>query len=105
MSEPLIDPVTHKSRLLAAECSTCVFRPGNLMQLRPGRLGQLIRENTGANAQGLHCYQTTYGQNPGTGLALCRGFYDRFGHLANFIRVCERIGGFTEVAPPGKETS
>jgi len=100
MQESLIDPATGKPRLLAEMCSTCVFRPGNLMRLRPGRLKDLIRQNTGPEAQGLHCHQTTYGQNPETGLALCRGFYDRFGQLANFIRVCERIGGFTEVVPP-----
>lgn len=103
MSDSLIDPVTRKPRLLAEKCSDCVFRPGNLMHLRPGRLKELIRQNTGPQAQGLHCHQTTYGQNPDTGLSLCRGFYDGYGHLANFIRVCERIGGFTEVPPPDKD--
>src|SRR6185437_6758472 len=69
MQESLIDPATGKPRLLAEMCSTCVFRPGNLMRLRPGRLKDLIRQNTGPEAQGLHCHQTTYGQNPETGLA------------------------------------
>lgn len=104
MPDSLIDPVTGRPRVLSEMCSDCVFRPGNLMNLKPGRLKDLIESNCGPDAQGLHCHQTTYGQNPETGLSLCRGFFDRFGHLANFIRVCHRIGGFTEVAPPASRT-
>lgn len=104
MNDSVIDPVTHKPRLMSEMCTTCVFRPGNLMHLRPGRLKQLIQQNTGPEAQGLHCHQTLeYGGHPGFGRAFCRGFYDQFGHLANYIRICERLGGFTEVDPPGED--
>jgi hypothetical protein len=100
----VIDPVTGKPRLLSEMCTTCVFRPGNLMKLRPGRLEELIRENTGPDAQGLHCHQTLeYGGNPDFGLAFCRGFYDGFRDLVNFFRICKRLGGFTEVNPPGED--
>lgn len=104
MNDSVIDPVTHKPRLMSEMCTTCVFRPDNPMHLRPGRLKLLIQQNTGSDAQGLHCHETlSYGAHPGFGLALCRGFYDGFGHLANLIRIFERLGGFTEVDPPGEE--
>jgi hypothetical protein len=106
-SESVIDPVTRKPRLLSDQCATCVFRHGNPMHLRPGRLKRLIQENTGPEAHGLVCHETlSYSQNPVFGPAFCRGFYDRFGHLANCIRICERLGGFTEVDPPqGKDST
>lgn len=102
--EPVIDPVTHKPRLMSEQCTTCVFRPGNLMHLSPGRLKELIGSNTGPEALGLVCHQTlSYGAHPETGAAFCRGFYDSYGHLANYIRIMERLGGFTEVDPPAPE--
>lgn len=89
-------------RLLSEQCATCVLRPGNPMDLRPGRLRQMV--NAGVQGQGITCHDTlTYGAHPDFGPALCRGFYDRFGHLTNFIRICERFGGFEEVDPPGEE--
>jgi len=103
MSDSLMDRGTGKPRLLSEQCSTCVGRPGNLMHLRPGRLKSLIRDNTG-QSMGLTCHQTLgYGASPEYGEALCRWFYDTYGHLTNGIRVMERIGGFTEVDPPSKE--
>lgn len=98
----ILHPETHKPCLLSRECDTCVFRPGNKAGLRPGRLGDLIRQNTGANATGLICHSTIAydSDHPDLQPALCRGFYDKFGHLANYIRISERIGGFTEIDPP-----
>jgi hypothetical protein len=101
--ESVIDPVTHKPRLLSKQCATCILRPGNPMHLRPGRLKDLIESNTGPEAHGLICHDTlSYSKNPDFGPAFCRGFYDQFGHLANYIRICERLGGFTEVNPPNE---
>lgn len=99
--ESVIDPVTRLPRLLNDQCASCVFRPGNLMHLRPGRLKLLIAENTGPTAHGLVCHETlSYGGHPGFTPAFCRGFYTKYGHLANYIRICERLGGFTEIDPP-----
>jgi hypothetical protein len=96
-----LDRKTGKPRLMGDMCATCVFRPGNPMDLRPGRLRQLIHENTGPDAHGLVCHETlSYGQHPELGHAFCRGFFDRFGHLSNYLRICMRFGGFTEVRPP-----
>jgi len=103
-TESCLDKVTHKPRLLSEQCSTCVGRPGNLMHLRPGRLRKLINDNIQQGAQGLVCHQTlSYGGHPEFGDAFCRWFYDTYGHLSNYLRIVERLGGFTEVAPPKDE--
>lgn len=102
MSEAVaFHPETRKPQVCAQQCSTCVFRPGNPMSLRPGRLKTLIQENTGDGKAGLLCHETlSYGQHPEIGPSFCRGFFDTFGHMANGIRVFARLGGFTEVEVP-----
>jgi hypothetical protein len=102
----LLDPVTGKLRLLSEQCSTCVGRPGNLMDLCSGRLKYLVDKNVQSDGMGLVCHQTLgYGAGTGPGYALCRWFHDAFGDQCNGIRVMQRLGGFTEVPPPGKEAS
>ena len=38
------DPESMRTRLLKRMCDTCVFRPGNPMHLRQGRLLDLVEE-------------------------------------------------------------
>ena len=90
-----------RPRLLAEQCATCIYRPGNPMHLRPGALKEITNANLGDGVRGLTCHDALpYGNRPGYGEAMCRGFYDKFGHLNNYVRVIERLGGFTEVPPP-----
>jgi len=90
-----------RPRLLTEQCSTCVFRPGNLMHLREGRLHDLVNENLRAGAA-LTCHQTlSYGEHPDFGEAVCRGFYDAVGPRSQIVRIVERLGGYDEVPPPG----
>jgi len=104
MSESCFDPVTHRPRLMREQCSTCIFRPGNPMQLRPGRVKDMVNEALREGCQGIICHATlSYGDHPDFGGALCRGFYDSFGPRNNFVRVMERLGGFTEVDPPAEQ--
>jgi hypothetical protein len=71
------------------------------MHLSPGRLRTMVRAAGQEGSQGIICHGTlSYGKHPEFGAALCRGYYDSHGHLNNFIRIMERLGGFTEVAPP-----
>jgi hypothetical protein len=103
----LTDPATGKIRLNSERCVTCLGRPGGV-PLRPGRMRELIRANTGDGKMGLICHATidySQGSEPDFGgdQALFRWFYDVFGHLVNGIRVMLRLGGFTEVDPPVKE--
>jgi|SRR4051812_42412759 hypothetical protein len=98
-----IDPVTRKPRLLSEQCATCIFRPGNPMHLRAGRVKEMVTEtlNNGAT---ITCHDTLdYGEHPDFGEAVCRGFYDKYGPRSNLVRIMERLGGFTEVPPPGQE--
>jgi hypothetical protein len=102
--ESCFDPQTRRPRLLSSQCATCIFRPGNLMHLRAGRLKSMIAEAVQEGSQGVICHDTlSYGAHPDFGGALCRGFYDKFGPQNNFVRVMERLGGFTEVDPPTGE--
>jgi hypothetical protein len=102
VSEETIIGPDGKPRVLSEQCLTCIGRPGNLMQLRPGRVRSMVRE--GVNGGGIICHQTlSYGEHPELGGAACRWFYDRYGHLCNLYRIYDRLGGFTEVEPPQDE--
>lgn len=91
-----------KPRVLAAQCGTCILRPGNLMHLRPGRLADLMASAAAEGCQGMICHDTLPGCAPdGYSPALCRGWYDAYGPRSNFVRVMSRLGGFTEIDPPG----
>ena len=59
-------------RVCAEMCSTCVFRPGNLMSLRAGRLRGMI-EGSIADDSCIPCHKTLDGER-----AVCRGFWDRY---------------------------
>lgn len=91
-----------KPRVLTEQCETCIFRSGNPMKLKEGRLRDMVQSATVEGSQGIICHDTlSYGPYPEYGGALCRGYYDSYGHLNNFIRIMDRLGGFTEVEPPG----
>jgi len=90
-----------KPRVLTDQCETCIYHPGNLMHLRPGRLREMTLDALRQGCQGVICHDTLYRTDFTP--ALCRGFYDKFGPQNNFIRVMWRIGGFTEVNPPPPE--
>jgi hypothetical protein len=87
-------------RLLTEQCATCIFRPGNLMHLRPGRLRELTRETVAGDGY-IVCHSTL----PGAAAddvkpAICRGFANRYS--TNALRVFERLG-FEDVPPPPAE--
>jgi hypothetical protein len=90
------------ARLCARKCDTCIFRPGNLMHLRRGRVQEMVRDSLAAGSF-ITCHSTL----PGTGApvppAICRGFFDAHGPRSNVIRIFGRIGGFDEVDPPSKD--
>lgn len=59
-----------KVHVLAVKCSTCIFRPGNLMHLRPGRRDSMVQECIDQNSA-IPCHETLDDKR-----AICRGFYD-----------------------------
>jgi hypothetical protein len=72
----------------AKMCETCIFRPGNLMDLQPGRVEQMVKDATAANSC-IPCHKTTYRQNH-DGEAVCRGFFEQ--HSTPALQIAERMG-------------
>jgi hypothetical protein len=83
-------------RVLDERCSTCIFRPGNLMHLRPGRVRQMVRDSLDGGGF-ITCHATLDDRRQ---YAVCRGFYDAHGPASNLLRVWSRLGGFDFVRPP-----
>jgi hypothetical protein len=73
-------------RVCRAECATCVFRPGNLMRLRPGRLRGMVRDSLASDSF-IVCHKTLDGDR-----AVCRGFYER--HARDTLALRFAGGGF-----------
>lgn len=75
-------------------CPTCVFRPGNVMRLEPGRLAGMVREATEAESA-IICHSTLYER--GVDNAVCFGFFDR--HATAPLQVAQRLGIIEFVDP------
>jgi hypothetical protein len=56
----------------AEMCSTCIFRPGNLMGLHSGRVRGMVDEAL-TDESAIVCHQTLDGPDG----SVCRGFFDR----------------------------
>lgn len=72
-------------RVMAEQCATCIFRPGNLMHLRPGRLRDLLAEAEAADSC-IVCHETLEDELQ----AVCRGQYDAL--QTQPLQVAERLG-------------
>jgi hypothetical protein len=68
----------------ASMCSTCVFRPGNLMALRAGRVRSMVDEAR-EHDSAIICHQTLDGDG-----AVCRGFFERWPTTP--LQLAERLG-------------
>lgn len=71
----------------ASLCSTCIFRPGNLMHLRAGRVEEMV-ETCMAGQGVIPCHQTL--DDPQE--SVCRGFFNRYKHEVSLLSVAERMG-------------
>lgn len=99
----VLDTATGRPRLLSEQCSTCIFRPGNPMNLRPGYLKEIVEANVAAGA-GLTCHQTLAAHPGEAPPSWCRGFYDAYGDAVAAVRFARAVmGGVTEVEPPAGE--
>lgn len=77
-------------------CSTCIFRPGNLMDLRPGRVQQMVAQAR-ANWSVIPCHQTLDGEK-----AVCSG-YATLRPQPDILQVAERLDAIELVDPPAKD--
>lgn len=75
-----------KVHVLESKCSTCIFRPGNLMFLPDGRRDALVKENIDSGGA-IACHQTLDGDQ-----AVCRGFFDVHKDDVPGLTVGERLG-------------
>lgn len=82
--------------ILAEQCSTCVFRPGNLMHLSKERMRELIEDN---QESALTCHATLYRDDVAP--AVCRGFADRYDTLP--LVLAHATGIVVYDAPPREE--
>lgn len=91
--------VAYNERVHVCErmCSTCIFRPGNLMSLEEGRVVQMVNDALKKDGQ-ITCHQTLEFRHG----AVCRGFFDR--HKHGLLRVAERLG-FIRFVRVGKDAN
>jgi hypothetical protein len=86
-------------RLCSRMCDTCIFRPGNLMMLEPGRRAQMIRDAR-ADEGHIVCHKTLDTEAP----AICRGYADKADRGRSLaLRLGRILGWLREVDPPTKE--
>lgn len=85
--------------VLREKCATCVFRPGNLMRLEPGRLQGMVREAV-ADDSAITCHSTLYRED--VDQAVCRGFADGYATLP--LRLAAALDVLEEVPPPPPRT-
>lgn len=86
--------------VLMERCSSCIFRPGNLMALQPGRLAGLVKGAIAADSA-IICHQTLpYGGYDVPGQAVCRGFADHHGDAVVPLRLARAFDMLRHVAPP-----
>lgn len=88
---------------LDEKCSTCVFRPGNLMHLEQDRLKDLVQTNREADTA-FACHQTLphnheYTADP----AVCRGYFDAYSEEITPLRMAVAMGLITEDPQPKKK--
>lgn len=74
-----------KVHVCAEMCPTCVFRPGNLMHLEPGRLREMV-DRARKDESTIVCHSTLYTDER----AACRGFFDRYATAP--LQIAERLG-------------
>jgi hypothetical protein len=77
----------------AAKCSTCIYRPGNLMKLEPGRREQM-EDDAIRDGGVIPCHQTIEAYTGSDGdESVCRGFFDVAKHEGDaLLSVAERMG-------------
>lgn len=82
--------------VMPERCSTCIFRPGNLMSLHPGRVKDMVDEAI-SEAGVIPCHKTIHGQREQN--AVCRGFLDSYTDQVPALRLAVDIGLIEEVDP------
>lgn len=72
-------------RVMREQCATCIFRPGNLMHLLPGRVKDMV-DGALRDDSAIVCHDTLEGAYQ----AVCRGFWDKYDTTP--LQVARRMG-------------
>ncbi len=86
----------NKLWVLTRKCDTCIFRPGNLMRLQPGRVDDMVNHCI-ENDTVIPCHSTLDGPR-----SICRGLYDVHRDDITVMQLAERIGVMEFDDPPDK---
>jgi hypothetical protein len=81
--------------LCARMCSTCIFLPGNLMDLEPGRVKQMVADSLRKDSA-IICHATLGTDHP----AVCRGFFDRHSRDVFPLRLAVMLERLRMIEPP-----
>ena len=76
-----------KVHVMEAKCSTCIYRPGNLMHLEPGRKDSMQADAIRDEGV-IPCHKTIHGAREQE--SVCRGFFDVAKH-EGLLAVAERL--------------
>lgn len=71
LNPPVGDPARGIVQTMETQCDTCIFRPGNLMHLEPGRVQEMVKSATEAEGH-ITCHKTLTWKLG----AICRGFIE-----------------------------
>lgn len=98
--EPYRDGTVH---VMSEKCSTCVFHPGNLMHLRPGRMKELT-DHVQQTGVPFVCHQTLPFSTADhveyyDGAALCAGSVEAYGAESQLMQMAEQMDVVTKVEP------
>jgi len=80
------------------QCATCIFRPGNLMHLKPGVVAQM---KLAADERGtcIACHESMNGPDA----AVCAGYFEH--HNSALLQIAERLGVLRKTAASGLRAS
>lgn len=90
-------------RVMGEQCQTCIFRPGNPMDLEPGRVRKMV-DACVKNDVHIPCHEHMADpyedeEEGEEGLRqinledpVCRGFYDQYPGVGQMVRIATRLG-------------
>jgi len=91
MSE-VYDPETGVLRVMKDKCATCIFRPGNLMSLQPGRVREMVESARKDEFGSITCHDTLpYSGPPGIKSAVCKGWWDGYSQDKFWAQILTRL--------------
>ena len=97
--QDITDAATGGSRLLSSRCATCILRRGDLMHLGGAYLKEIISQALPDSY--VVCHDTlTYGDHPGYGPAICRGFFEAYAGQSTALILLRAYRRLVEVPPP-----